>query len=298
MPSQFWNPDDWQDNVNLWLRTRYPLADYQKVPDKHGGDFGIEGFSTDGNVYQSYAPDEMTTTQVLYENQRKKMTTDVAKFCNNGPDLMKMFGGMKVRRWILVVPYFGSAKLVQHAATKTQEVLDRKPAYVADDFRVVILDEDDFKAEHAKLLNVGAAEVQVDVPEPSVEVLTSWTQTNATFVVTATEKLQDVLPDPKRERLVHQLARFYVRGETALQTLDAEYPAIAGSARRLKAQREQTLEAESLLTTDEPTARLREVKREFADYLFEQIPGISRDVAEQLAWEAAADWIFRCPLNF
>lgn len=80
MPAQFWSPDDWQLAVNLWLTARYGLGSYQKVPDRHVGDFGIEGFSTDGNAYQSYAPEALTTAKDLYEKQRDKMTADINKF--------------------------------------------------------------------------------------------------------------------------------------------------------------------------------------------------------------------------
>lgn len=297
MPTTFWNPDDWQQTVNLWLRTRH-LSDYQKVPDKHVGDFGIEGFSTDGNVYQAYAPDAMTTTLELYEKQRDKITKDISKFCANRTELAKMFGTMKVRRWILTVPSFDSALLVQHAATKTKEVLDLNLPYVAEDFRVLVFDEDDFAVERAKVLSAGLHQLQVNTVEPSIDVVETWTQTNATFVVTATEKLQTLVTEPKREKFVHELARLYVRGETTLLALDNDYPTIANSARRIKAEREQTLEAESLISNAPSTARLGDVRQAFAVSLHDQIPGMSLEVAERLAWEATADWIFRCPLSF
>jgi len=299
MSANVWSPDDWQNAVNLWLATRYPLGDFQKVPDRHGGDCGIEGFSTDGNVYQAHAPEALTTTKELYEKQRDKITTDVGKFCANGVDLVKMFAGMRVRRWLLVVPYYDSKMLVQHAGTKTKEVVAKALPYVADDFRVGILDESDFAVEQAKLLTAGMGKLQLDTPEPSVDAIATWTKSNAVFLATARGKLVNVLENStKREQLVHELTRLYVRGETTLQTLDNDFPAIAGSARRLKAQREVTLEAESLVHDGAATARLQSVIATFSASLFEQIPAISPEVAEQLAWQAAADWIFRCPMNF
>lgn len=298
MSTQFWSPDDWQLAVNLWLTTRYGLGNYQKVPDRHVGDFGIEGFSTDGNVYQSYAPDILTTAQELYEKQRNKLTTDINKFSKNGKDLVSMFGDMKIAKWLLVVPVFDSAKLVQHAAVKTKEVLDLNLIYVATDFRVVILDEQTFEAEKAKLVTIGAHKIEVDTPPPTDQVISTWSQQNPQFLITAREKVAKVIPQEKQEPFVQQLARLYVRGETTLQTLDAKYPALASNSRRLKLQREHTLEAESLLGSTLANVHLQQTIESFEQHLFENVPGISRDVAKQLAWEAAADWIFRCPLNF
>ena len=84
-----WDPDSWQKYVLNLLILRYGLKEFVYVPDRHTGDFGIEGFSRDGCAYQCYAAREPLETDVLYQKQRNKMSADIRKFYANQSDLQK-----------------------------------------------------------------------------------------------------------------------------------------------------------------------------------------------------------------
>src|SRR5690349_8707017 len=101
----------WERRVKGWLRLRYP-GEFEELPADHGGDFGIEGFSRDGIAYQCYAPKSRLKAKDLYENQRTKITEDINKFIKNSNNLSKVFKGLKIHSWWLVVPEHKSAKLV------------------------------------------------------------------------------------------------------------------------------------------------------------------------------------------
>ena len=75
--------NEWERLVHRCLRIRYPMGDYHHVPDEHGGDGGIEGFSTDGCAFQWYSHEGELTVADLYERQRDKMSTDIKKFIDN-----------------------------------------------------------------------------------------------------------------------------------------------------------------------------------------------------------------------
>lgn len=110
-----WNGDDWQEHVARLLRARYNEPGfYQEIPSRDKGDLGLEGFSRDGICYQCYAPEPPFTIATLYEKQRAKITSDVGKFVANGNRLSGVLGSIKVKRWLLVVPYFYSPKLLEH----------------------------------------------------------------------------------------------------------------------------------------------------------------------------------------
>src|SRR5678815_4735884 len=104
MPKEthIWSGDEWQERVCLWLSIRH-REDWVSVPDSHGGDFGIEGFTRSGLAYQCYAAHGLPNVADLYEKQRRKMTADIKKFCENCDELKKIFGTTKIKRWILVV---------------------------------------------------------------------------------------------------------------------------------------------------------------------------------------------------
>jgi len=55
------------------LKRHHGHTNYQEVPAKHGGDLGLEGFSTNGCAYQCYAAQGYRDTNSLYEAQRDKM---------------------------------------------------------------------------------------------------------------------------------------------------------------------------------------------------------------------------------
>ncbi|MFX1700294.1 hypothetical protein [Paraburkholderia sp. A1RO-5L] len=102
-----------QNWANQLLSCHYGPANYQVVPDNDKGDAGIEGFTVScGHAYQAYGCEEPLTTKARFIKQRTKMTDDVAKFIKNKSALSKIFGTVKITRWILFVPYFDSKEIV------------------------------------------------------------------------------------------------------------------------------------------------------------------------------------------
>jgi hypothetical protein len=111
--------DEWENYIQLLLKRHYGPGNYQEVAAKHCGDYGIEGYSMDGCVYQCYATQEPCPTQQRYEAQRNKITADIGKFIKNKANLIKLFGETSIRRWILVVPTSESAQLVDWGLNKS-----------------------------------------------------------------------------------------------------------------------------------------------------------------------------------
>ena len=99
--------EEWQKWADKLLQRHYGPGGYQKIPDKHKGDAGIEGFAdTAGHAYQAYGPEEPLSTRERYEKHRTKMTNDIQKFIDNRIVLAKLFGEVKINKWILLVPIF------------------------------------------------------------------------------------------------------------------------------------------------------------------------------------------------
>src|SRR2546430_2916401 len=81
MNGETWNrsPEEWQELVVQLLYLRYPIGQFQPIPDRDRGDCGLEGFSRDGVGYQCYAVEEPVTTAELSKKQKKKITNDLLK---------------------------------------------------------------------------------------------------------------------------------------------------------------------------------------------------------------------------
>jgi hypothetical protein len=190
--SRSWEGEEWEKYIQLLLKRHYGPGNYQEVPAKHVGDFGIEGYSTNGCVYQCYATQEPCTTKLRYESQRDKITTDIGKFISNKSNLIQLFGCTSINRWILVVPVSKSALLMQHASTKTEEVLQKQLPYVADDFKIIIITDDYFAKEINELTNVGVVKIDFQNLETTEESIKEWLNNNDRLTKNLHMKVQKI----------------------------------------------------------------------------------------------------------
>jgi hypothetical protein len=294
-----WSGDDWQEYVVRLLKLRYRLGDFQEVPDRHQGDFGIEGFSRDGHAYQCYAPEEPSTTKTRYDNQRDKITTDIGKFVANADDLARLFGLTKIRRWVFVVPSFDSSALVQHAEKKAAEVRSAGLPYVDPDFCIVIATDEDFTAERAHLIRLGVEHVEVQRLSPDHETVAEWASQHSALLTTLDQKIERMpgLTPTRRGAFRRMLVEHYLAGQATLDLLNNRYQEVFEAAVLAKGKRETFLEAASLLADDKPNELIRQTIKTFKEELL-KLDVMSDHMAETLAHEAVADWLMRCPLDF
>ena len=191
-------------------------GNYQEVPAKHVGDFGIEGYSTDGCVFQCYATEEPRSTQERYEAQRNKITTDIGKFIKNKPELSKLFGTTQIKRWILIVPLYDSATLVQHASKKSEEVLRASLPYIANDFKVIIQTDSCFAKEKNELANAGSFDIDIRNTDINLNDRENWITNNQGLIDNLTQKASKIpklASDNKIEDFKDSMVDHYLRGQ-------------------------------------------------------------------------------------
>ena len=142
-----WNPDDWESFGMLLLRQRYGVS-LVPIPDKSGGDGGLDAYTTDGAGWQCYAPEnEPLTARARYALQRDKITTDLKKLETQADRLRALLGNTVLAEWVLFTPKHESADLVAHCAVKSAEVVGKRLDFVAPTFRVFVQDLGDFAVE-------------------------------------------------------------------------------------------------------------------------------------------------------
>jgi len=292
--------DEWQEWANQLLSQHYGPTEYQRVPDNQKGDAGLEGFTvTEGHAYQAYGCEEPLSTQQRYEKQRDKMTRDVRKFIDNRPVLTVLFGNTRITRWVLFVPYCDSKDLISHASKKTTEVIDAGLPYVAPGFRVMICQDDDFRAARQALLLVVETVLKVDVDDAGPGLIADWAEENDGLVATVDAKiakLPSLVTDEQRRAFRDNVLKWYLEGQELLNTL-RNYPSTYEKIVKAKSHRENYLASAALSAgnpADEFTAALRQLHSTFQQEV-KEVSGLS---AEALAHEAVADWLIRCPLDF
>ena len=287
--------DDWQKLVLRLLVLRYSLKDLVVVPDEHQGDFGIEAFSLDGNAYQCYAVREPVSVNVRYQRQRDKIHDDLQKFVCNREDLIKLLGQTKIRTWLLVVQIHDSAKLIQYAQTKAEEVRRLHLPYVTDDFTVNIITADFFPREVATLLGEGIQKIHVDAASVQKSEISEWANQNDELVNTLDGKLR-VIPKLRvsRERRIlrDQLLEMYLNAQNVLHEL-RQYPVLYEQVVGTKENRARFLPADSSTTK----LSIYKVRIEFAGEVARSVKGIDESTAELIAYGAVAEWLLTCPLT-
>jgi hypothetical protein len=98
-----WDPNDWELHAFGLLQDRHGSTSVMKVPARHKGDFGIDYYClSDCVTYQCFAVQEPCGVADRADKQKAKITTDIKKFCTRA-ELVRLFAGHRIARWILVV---------------------------------------------------------------------------------------------------------------------------------------------------------------------------------------------------
>ncbi|MDH0496280.1 hypothetical protein [Comamonas aquatica] len=292
--------DDWEAWANLLLSQHYGPTDYQRVPAKDRGDGGIEGFCrSKREAFQCYGCEEPISVEERYKKQRDKMTADIQKFIDNKLVLQALFGQLKMKRWVFFVPHFDSKEIVAHAARKAQEVIDAGLPYVDDDFCVVVCQETDFAVARDQLINATSQGLKFKTASITTEDVNAWTQSNDVMLGVLKSKI-DKLPtlrtQVQRDAFVIKVLHWYLSGQALLDRL-REYPQVYEKVIETKSHREEFL-AMGALNDSASNVVVRETIKDFKDTLKREAKELHDFCADQLAYEAVADWLIRCPLEF
>lgn len=296
-----WDGNEWEEHIQLLLQKHYGMGNYQAIPAKHGGDFGIEGYSTDGCTYQCYAAQEPLSTKDRYEHQRDKITTDIGKFIGNKTGLIKIFGTTVIRRWILVVPISESAQLVQHASKKAKQVLDARLPYVSDDFKLIVSTDSCFEKEIQELANIGSIGVVLPKVMVTSEDCDSWLLDNDGLVGNLNRKackIPKLGSDEKRQGFISLIVSHYLRGQNSLDHFNKNYPDMYARLDNCKRTYEYQLATLSLINDNPAPHHLNETLEKYRTELEKTICTLPSTVVQDLAWEGISDWLMRCPLDF
>jgi hypothetical protein len=293
--------EEWQRWANKLLIRHYGPTEYQVVPDNDRGDAGLEGFTvSSGHCYQAFGCEEPTSTAARYTKQRNKMTEDIGKFISNRTVLVKIFGKTKITRWVLFVPYADSKEIIAHASKKTDEVIAANLPYVADKFRVMVSQEEDFASERDFLMSIPSSRsLMFEVERSSEEAIAEWEATNDRLAKTLFDKIRRLptLKSDTTQRKFHAtVLRWYIEGQSILDAL-RQYPETYQRVVQTKAHRENYL-----VMTAASGRSPQEILQISFQQLYEDLKTEVRELhsfsAESLAHEGVADWLLRCPLDF
>ncbi|MBD2806409.1 hypothetical protein ABLB84_13900 [Xenorhabdus szentirmaii] len=299
-PSKIWTPKEWESYANDLLRIRYRHLkdDYIPIPDQDRGDGGIEGFSLDGYVYQMYCPQDVTTISSLYDKQRIKMTDDINKFISNKTKMKGFFGDLKIKRWVLVVPEHKTKDLVTHATKKTAEVKAANLDYVDNDhFRVLVWDQEEFKAEEAELLAAGMAVLRLEPISVQARQIEDYQSETPEFSKNMTGKLSKLSNNPGAVRKGQEtLTKSAIVSQNMMSELKQEYGEYYEQITSTAVKRAEQLDIEALDAEPE-TQKIRYQIGTLKEQLQKNCK-LHTDNLDTISTGIVADWLMNCTLDF
>lgn len=296
-----WTPDEWQDFTDCLCRLRHGSENFQRVPDEHGGDFGIESFSFDGLAYQAYCPEGPLTAPALYNAQRDKITRDLDKFgVKNTKQLARLFGPNKISRWVLLSPDFTSAVLLQHASDKSKWIRSLGLGYVSEGFQVVIQSEKDFPQECKLLADRNSLSLPASAnPLPATQKI-EWVSGHSELIDNLVRKLASMTTSKisASDKFVEDFISKSLIKSNLLDDLRTNHPVLYESLRLAISHRESFLELESRTVCGNAKSLLIAQLEKLKADVTRSIPGLADSDVESLIWGTVADWLLQCPLHF
>ncbi|MAD42366.1 MAG: hypothetical protein CL623_08250 [Arcobacter sp.] len=292
---------DWEDVCNKLFHARYK-DNYQEVPARYGGDYGVEGFTFDGQLFQCYSPkDEEFSSKTLYELQRDKITKDINKLIKNILEIRKLNKNQNIQNWHFVTPAFDNKDLHEHCRKKEEEIQTAIGQFINNDFKIMLQTENSYITEIGYLVNSKILQIQSTNKSYTEDELQLISQSDNEIVNKIRTKLQKLDSLKENENTLNKYTylvfRFFIEGQEELEMLNKSYPDIFQGLSRLKNSIEKKVELKSMRGID--LKDLEKIQEEYKSDLekgFKDICEIS--LLENLAQEAIADWMARCPIDF
>lgn len=295
------SPKDWEKYFKDIVRLHYLPANYRDVPDKHVGDFGIECYTLTGHVFQCYLPEQTADLKKLVDAQRNKINSDIKKFTDtNVVELTKLFGKIRITRWILATSANESAVMAQFCAQKSIEVRDLGISYISDDFEILIHTEIEYPKEVSSLRRENY-QMSFEFNDTSLESATVWISQNSEFLSKLDMKLPKIKSDPAKLIEIRTfIIQKYLDYQNLMDLLRLEWASIYSVVFNCIQHRENSLIGRFILDDGKtlPGEVIKDEMMKLHNNISEEVKSFKGTDLEKIKWGVIADWLIRCPLDF
>lgn len=285
---------EWEEEAHKLLEIRYNNSQesfiYQRIPDKDGGDGGIDSYSTDGNAYQMYAP-ETETTKSRAEGVKKKIRNDIKKLIDNEETIKKTLGSNLIKNWILVIPNHESKKTHEIFEEMENKVKEANLPYIESNyFKIAIWDKKCFHQEKRKI----DPPKKIDTKTITQQDIENKQDENPEFLKNISDKLKKKMPN-KTDKAIKEVLNIYFEEKIFLdkykQKIDSEYPDLEESITELESETMKKILMNNL-NCEAVEKRLEKRMKEIS--LMNEINPIEKD---RLITGMTATWLMDCTID-
>lgn len=298
------NGKSWEALCQQVFKKKYGCDGYQQIPASPG-DFGLEGFTLKtGYGFQCYSPEKHYTRQELYDNQRDKITKDIAKLKTNQTSLIKLLGATKLGYWVFVTPEVDKYALLAHARTKEVEVRGWNLPFLQPDFTILLHDGDHYLVEINEIRSAAGEALDFELTPPTLAELLEPKEVYEQNVLRKCEsRLAPKQSSPKFQSLVSQLQQHtlesFLAADDYFRRVEATAPSLYFKLVRLINEYERyVVEIASTWTNtaEELTNNVRDgLKERIARDL---APEFDETNASKVARLMTARWLAICELDY
>lgn len=290
-----WDGDEWEVFARKLVQLRHGPTNVQTVPDEVQGDCGLEYFTVDGCLYQSYAPEEVADKAKAASAMKSKASRDLAKLIKYKDKISDILGTIKAKRWIMVCPFLDNKDVIKFIQTKVSDLKLHDLDFVDPSFHALVQSQADFPSEFETLKKESLG-VPISIKTPSSEQVDK--QAND-----LDDRLQDKLkkafpeesPEKRAERKVSHVTAF-LRRENALANLKDNFPDLWEIAQETIDIEEERLGM--IGATGAPRTQLSESLDRINGELKTDLPSLGNSSIRAISQGTLSDWLIRCPLDF
>lgn len=173
--------------------------------------------------------------------------------------------------------------------------------YVGDGFRVMVMEEKDFAKERDELTMLRPNSIDVTGEPATAQDVQDWAANNDPLISTLDGKvarLPTITTHARRIAFRDEMIQHFLYGQNVVRALQKAYPISYDRVVRVKYGKERYLRTTSMIATGNPATILTDTIGKLREAIENEKCGVTSGTADALTYEAVADWLLRCPLDF
>lgn len=129
---------EWENICEICLQEKFKDENFSTVPATTNGDWGLDGYTRTGIIFQCYNPEGETTSANLHEKLRNKINTDLKKIEKNQNKIRILMDGVKIKKWILLTYDIPNKDIHIYSRKKEDEYRNKKLEILDKDFIILV----------------------------------------------------------------------------------------------------------------------------------------------------------------
>lgn len=208
-----------------------------------------------------------------------------------------------------MIPFYKDSRIIQHAATKTREVLKKKQDepeqydYISKDFVIVIKQAEDFRFEITRLIRNSLTDTKLDLVIKEVKA-PDWQQCNSEKVENIKRKVAAVIGDGYDEEdfneVVNTYVESYIKGLEIMRILRISYAEIYEDVYSLEQAYKKQVKTKTRMNIDKSMNSIifNEILDDFEKQLKETCGYFSVVSIIELKTDIIGMWLADCSMQF